>query len=146
MNLQEWRAKRQQQKTLTLPSGLEVQIKPVTIADLVLQGKVPNTLLSALDDLGDRAKGGTAALKDMSIEDIANMGQLTLIICQAAIAAPEGLDPEELPLDDRIAVFNVANAEAIRLTTFPKAGKAHGVDAASNGGGLRDAAIEPVGV
>ena len=146
MNLEQWRARRQRVEILTLPSGLEVQIKPVTMQDLLVQGKVPDTLYGAIDDMGERTKGGTNKLSDMKTRDLADMAQLTLIVCRAALVEPAELDPEELPLDDRIVIFNAANAEAIRLATFPKTGSPHGVDVASNGDGVRDAAVQPVGV
>lgn len=136
MNLQEWRAHRQGNEAFTLPSGLEVTLKPVTLQDLVIQGKIPDTLFSAIDDLGERAKKPNA-LEGLNVTDLAEMAQIMTIVCRAAIVAPTELDVNELPFDDRIAIFNRANQEAAKLAPFPAQRTNGGVVAAPTRANVR---------
>lgn len=136
MNLQEWRAKRQAQDTMTLPSGLDVTVRTVSIQDLVVQGKVPDTLFGTIDDLTGRAKAGE--LQDgLKTSELATMGQLILVICKAALVEPAELDASELPFDDQLAVFEWVNRGASQLMTFPQTGPSNRVDNAPNGRRLR---------
>jgi hypothetical protein len=136
MNLQEWRAKRQVQNAMTLPSGLDVTVKAVSIQDLVVQGKVPDTLFATIDDLTGKAQAGelNAGLKT---SELATMGQLIVVICRSAIVEPAELDVEELPFDDQLAVFEWVNRGAAQLATFPQKRPANSVVTAPNGRRLR---------
>ena len=137
MNLQEWRESRLRgNETFELPSGLEVTIKPVTMQELVVQGRVPDTLFAAIDDLTAKAQAGTLQ-RGLKANDLSMMSQLITIVCTASIVGPEGLTVEELPFGDRLEIFNRANAEAARLVTFPATGPANGVADASAGQNVR---------
>lgn len=131
MNLQEWRERRSQGEEATLPSGLAVRLRKVNVMDLAEQGKIPQTLQAQVDEV---LAGG---MGQMSLEKVRKYGDVVNVVCRAAIVAPEGLEVEELPFEDRLAVFTWANQVAGKLQSFR--GEPNGaVGAAQPGPGLRE--------
>lgn len=145
MNLQEWRAKRNTQKEISLPSGLDVIVKPVTVQDLVVQGRIPETLFSTIDDLTGKAQTGQLD-KGLKTSELSAMAQLILAVCRAALVEPEGLDAAELPFEDQLAIFNWANGGAAQMVPFPKKRPNVDVASTSNRKRVRGATVVRTGV
>lgn len=134
MNLSEWREQRRQTVDVVLPSGLTVQLlKRVSILDVVWQGDVPQTLATQFDGLVQAAQKGGGVV---SVAQAREFRPLVDLVCQAALAGPEGLAVDELPAEDRLFIFTQVNQEAQALAPF-RAEAGESVASASNGTGVR---------
>ena len=154
MNLAEWRSARR--RLLTLPSGLEVKIQRVDVQTLLFEGQVPKPLLGMIAGL--QGDGLDIDFSDASkIQDnIAKLPELVVIynvVVKAAIVDPPAFDDDdyarlqdaakaeyaashirvdELPIDDRVKIFEEATAGAKAIAPFPPTDG--GSDAAGRGG------------
>lgn len=110
MNLQEWRKLQNAGEPAQLPSGLEVQIKRVGVLELAEQGKIPQTLSVQVERFmaGERPK----------LDDFKEQAAIINLVCRACLVGPEGLDVEELPYQDRLAIFQWANEVNKPLESF----------------------------
>lgn len=114
MNLQEWR-QAQAGEEATLPSGLDVVLRKVTIIELAKGGKIPETLRPAVEGLIAR---GSKADKPMTLADFEQFANVVDLIAGACLVGPEGLDVAELPWPDRMAIYQWANEVSANLATF----------------------------
>jgi hypothetical protein len=115
-SLAEWRAARVHE--VTLPSGLIVKLRKITIMDMVLRGKVSNGILAMADDAakdgGDSLEMSKLAENAVEFNDMLDaMIQLSLV--EPKIGAEE--DEEHIALsdlssDDKMAIFNFLNGDA----------------------------------
>jgi hypothetical protein len=124
MNLEEWRKARAEGEVFTLPSGLEVRLRKITALDLVLTGAVPTTLYAVADKyIADT--GGIDAEKFREFEPMINA------VCEACFVEPRivdarqehsgmttGLLVTEIPIEDRMAVFEWSNSVSGALRKF----------------------------
>ena len=120
--LAEWRSSRAQE--ITLPSGLHVWVKDVTMTDLLFTGKLPDGILDIADDAN---KNGQA---NIDLKKVAQSGpgfkdMMDALILQCIVEPPiaEVADDEHLGLneisgDDKMFIFNWANREAEKLRPF----------------------------
>lgn len=115
MNLEEWRAARAAGEPGTLPSGLSVVLQKVHIMDLVSQGKIPQQLQPALERQLSHSKEKP---QQMTTDELAAYYELTGIVTIACIKEPQGLTAEELPAEDKIAVYQWAMEGAQKLQPF----------------------------
>lgn len=113
MNLAAWRAK-QAGEEFTLPSGLDVTLRRASLIDLAQRGAIPETLRPAVDDLTAR---GTGAQK-LTVDELGEFTKVVDVIVAACIVGPEGLTVEELPWDDRMAIYQWANESSGKLAPF----------------------------
>ena len=113
MNLQEWRARQQQGEDAELPSGLVVQIKRVSMLDLAEKGKIPATLKPKIDEL---MKSGQTVT--VTVDQFVEFVELIILVCEACIVGPTGLQVTELPSQDRMAIFEWANEMTGGLQPF----------------------------
>lgn len=111
MNLEEWRKQRQAGEEAELPSGLVVRIRKVSLMDLAEQGQIPQTLVPKINELM-KGKGGN------SVDEVKEASGLVNVVCRACIVEPAGLQVEELPYEDRLAIFTWASAVATKLKPF----------------------------
>ena len=114
MNLQEWRESRRLGEEATLPSGLEIRVKRVSLPDLAAQGKIPQTLQPQIDEIVNLTEKGQTP-------SISQSGEMTVLldaVCGACIVEPVELDVAELDFTDKMAVFEWANEVATGLKTF----------------------------
>ena len=142
MKLQEWR---QRGELVTLPSGLEVKLRPVNVLDLAVSGKIPAPLMEKLQPL----ISGKGKELEVSLETFEVLGPaLNELAKAAAIDPPVADDPdddhlgvEELPAMDRLAIFKWAHeaSGAAKLEKF-RAGQEQSVAAAQSGKRVRDEA------
>ena len=143
MDLQTWRESRKPQE-LTLPSGLTVRVKKVSVMDLAALGQIPAPLLAAL---GDNSKKDTESVGGGQKED-----EAMWVVVKAAVIEPliadepdeTHLGPDELPPGDRVVIFNWANAGAAPLEPFRQERKRDG-RAARRGRDVPPAAQPPAG-
>lgn len=118
MNLSDWRQSRTE--TMTLPGGLEVTVKRVSIIDLIASGQVPNTLLHEVEALG---RGGST---EINLEEMPKYATAINLIVKACLVTPpvadepdaEHLGVNELPLEDRMVIFEWAQADTKKLQPF----------------------------
>ena len=112
MNLAEWRA-RQAGEEWTLPSGLDVKLKKVALVDLAQGGKIPQTLRAPVDEMM-KFKGTDR----VGLENITDFAAVVDLVVSSCLVGPEGLTAEELPWDDKMAIFKWANQTADKLVPF----------------------------
>ena len=136
MNLAEWRKSRVHE--LTLPSGLTVQVRDVTMTDIALSGEMPNTLLDLfLDDENDISKLPEKQMILRMLENGKEFSALLDLIARKCLVEPqigETADEQhitlaELPQADKMEIFNWANREAASARPFREE-QAQPVDAA----------------
>jgi hypothetical protein len=118
MNLKDWRTQRQAAAEMTLPSGLEVKLRKVVMLDLVANGHIPATL----DALVQKATSD-----GFGVNDVKEFIPLVNAVVQACVVEPalaaegddEHLTLDEIPIMDRLEIFNWANGAANALRPFP---------------------------
>ena len=120
VNLAEWRARRLQE--LDLPSGLHVKVRDVSLTDLALTGRIPNTLMDVIVQAGgDEAKTQAAVM-----ENAAEFGKMLDVMTKACLVEPAIADVadaehillEEIPSEDKLFLFNHLNREAEQMRSF----------------------------
>jgi virulence-associated protein VagC len=104
MNLAEWRA-RQAGEEYTLPSGLDVKLKQVSLVDLAQGGRIPQTLRAPVDEIMKMREGDR-----LTVEDLQKFAAVVDLVAE--------LDITELPFGDRQSIFSWANAQADALMPF----------------------------
>jgi hypothetical protein len=123
INLAAWRAARQSEQSL--PSGLSVKLRRVNLIDLAANGKIPTPLIGQAKQMMSDAQ--SAANLEISLEDFAKYAAVIDLVAAAALLSPpvaaEADDTHiaihELPIEDRLHIFNWAQQEAAPLATFP---------------------------
>ena len=123
-NLAAWRAGRISERTL--PSGLDVKVKKVTLLDLAAQGSIPTPLLGAVQTLIDQASN-TGSL-EVTLAGFEQHASVINLVFKASMVEPAVADEpsethigvNEAPITDRLDVFNWAQEETAQLATFPQ--------------------------
>lgn len=120
-DLQAWRERQQAGERMVLPSGLVVTLRPVSLLALATQGKIPQTLVGAVQQVMERKAGSS-----MAVQDYPQFAKVLDLIVKACVSAPPladfgdavclGLD--ELAIEDKLAIFSWANAPAEGLRPF----------------------------
>lgn len=138
--LAKWRSSRQTE--LTLPSGMTVWVKDVTMTDLMLTGKLPDVMLDMAEDA---ASNGAASvdLKKLA-RNGAELGALMDTLVKLCMVEPPVADHgdedhiglDEMGGDDKMAIFNWANREVELLRPF-REGEAEPVEALQHGDGVQ---------
>lgn len=125
--LAKWRAGRTHE--LTLPSGLTVMVADVTVTDLMFTGKLPPALL-AMAEKAEKAGEQELDLQAIS-KNAPEFAQLMDAICTIAVKDPpiaehgddEHLGLDEIPGDDKMAIFNWINRETAAVQPFRDEGQ-----------------------
>jgi hypothetical protein len=112
MNLTEWRQK-QAGEEFTLPSGLDVKLRKVSMMDLAQRGSIPETIRPAVDEFITRGKDGRIGLSD-----IQQFGEVIDLVARSCLVEPADLDLAELTWADKQAIFAWANEQAAGLARF----------------------------
>lgn len=117
MELRAWRER--QVTEMDLPSGLTVKLKPVSLVDLMINGEIPAPLLSQVQTLID-SKSEVELSKIGDYMETINLAVKACVISPPLADEPDEdhLSVSELPLDDRMAIFNFANQAAESLKPF----------------------------
>jgi len=112
MKLSEWRQK-QAGEEYTLPSGLDVKLRRVSMLDLAQRGEIPETIRPAVDEFVARGKDNR-----VGVAEIQQFGEVVDLVARACLVEPAELDISELPFSDRQAIFAWANEQAASLARF----------------------------
>jgi len=112
MNLEEWR--KAQTTEATLPSGLEVVLKRLTVFDLAQSGRIPETIRPAVDTM---LASGTEGVK-ITLANMQDFAAVVDVVAAACLVGPEGLTVAELPWLDKQSIFMWANEASAQLGTF----------------------------
>jgi hypothetical protein len=123
MNLNEWRKKQNHGEIVTLPSGLEVTLRKASIMDLAERGQIPAPLAGTVNEM---MRGG--GKRTYTLSDFAEFSGIINVVAGACIVDPpvaevgddSHLALTELPIEDRLQIFNWANGEANHLIPFRK--------------------------
>lgn len=123
MNYSEYRKTRAAGETLTLPSGLEVRVKKVTLMDLALNGEIPQTLHPLTDELLTTGKE-----VQIHAADLVKYGELVGAVVKACLLEPALADEsdethislKDMEGDDKLELFRWANRGASQLEKFRK--------------------------
>ncbi len=117
MDLKAWREKRKGERK-TLPSGLDVTLRRVDLLDLAVQGGIPAPLMKAADKM---LIGTNVAVQDFeAAEPVINLVVKACVV-EPAIGDEDGGDQigvRELPVQDRLAIYNWANSGVAQLKDF----------------------------
>jgi hypothetical protein len=111
MNLDEWK-KRQQGEAFTLPSGLDVRLKGVDLLDLAALGKIPAPLAAAANRLVNNG------MVRLDVEKFGEFVEVVDLVVAACLQEPAGLVAADLPIKDRLAIYNWACGGAAILQPF----------------------------
>ncbi len=119
MNVQEWRAQRKRTEMPLPESDLTVTLRKVSLLSLAANGQIPQTLAAAADQLLSD-KGA-----DISLAELRSSAEVINLVVKACVIDPPLVDTEEeatqnpdavwigeLAFEDRIAIFQWANAKA----------------------------------
>lgn len=114
MNLEEWRRQREHGEDLTLPSGLVVQVRQVSLLDLAGSGQIPQTLRPKIDEL----IGSSGKASKTTLDQLGKFADVLDLVCERCLRGPVGLTTDELPYGDKIVIFNWANEMSGKLQPF----------------------------
>jgi len=122
VNLAAWRASRL--KDLELPSGLLVKLRDVTMTDLMLTGKLPDSIMSLITET---AKAGELEFDlEMITKNTREWNEMLITLLELSMVEPQigdVADDEhilltEIPGDDKLFIFNYLNRGAEALQPF----------------------------
>lgn len=101
----QWRRLREEGASVQLPSGNVAQLRPVSLEELVVSGKIPNPLLARV-----RSLIGLGLREDENEIDMAErtkeMIDIMKIVCQSAFLNPRIVDDPEN--DNEISFFDLS--------------------------------------
>lgn len=122
LDLAAWRAARFHE--LTLPSGLCVTVRDVTMTDLLLTGKLPQSFVDIAEDAA-KSGGGGLDLKELAKNGAEFRAMLDALVGIALVTPLIGdkaddthITLDELPNDDKMAIFNFVNREVEQIKSF----------------------------
>ena len=127
--LAQWRASRIHEETL--PSGLEVKLRDVTMTDLMLTGKLSEPIIDMVKQVADSGEQNFD-LK-MLARNAADFNQMLNLLVEISMVEPrigEVADDDhitlaELPTDDKMFVFNIVNREVQAVRSFREGENEH---------------------
>ncbi len=118
--LRAWREKRRMGERYELPSGLVVQVRRVSLLDLAERGQIPAPLVGMVNKLLSPTS------EALTVKNAPEFAEAINLVVKASVVDPpvadvpddEHLGVTELPIGDRLALFNWANSSAERLRPF----------------------------
>lgn len=120
--LAEWRANRIHERTL--PSGLVVQLRDVSMTDLMFTGRLPDSIVNLAKESAENG-GGNFDLEMISKNTadfntmLNTLAELCLVEPKIGVAADdEHILIAELPADDKMDIFSFVNRGAEQLRPF----------------------------
>ena len=99
-----------------------VRLRKVSILGLASSGKIPNTLMGAVNKLfGEGQKGTTAEeVASKSVENLAEMAKLLDLIAENALVEPKYSEVGEFLTDDqKNAIFEYSQSGVKKVEPFP---------------------------
>lgn len=121
-NLAEWRAGRLHDHTL--PSGLEVKLRDVTMTDLMMTGRLPAPIFDLVKEAAERGDADVD-LKEVS-KNAADFNAMLNLLTELCLVEPrlgevaddEHLTLAEIPADDKMEIFNWVNRDVPAVRSF----------------------------
>lgn len=110
MNLSEWRASRKRTKNVTLPSGLEVEVQPVSFAAFV-RGNIPDHLTPVVSQMFD----GKGIASTRTLDDMRRYFDLMDAVAMQAVVSPKIVESAALATDDEIGVDELSEEDKAAL-------------------------------
>src|SRR5262245_27274563 len=83
MKLDEWRTMQAGGEEATLPSGLEIRVRYVSVLDLALAGAIPQTLSAKVEQI---MKGGQ--VRAINLKEFKEFAELINLVCAECIVSP----------------------------------------------------------
>jgi hypothetical protein len=122
ITLAEWRSNRIHERTL--PSGLQVKIRDVSMTDLMFTGKLPDVIVNMAKDSAE--KGGAEFDLESIAKNSADFNQMLNTLVELCLLEPkignvaddEHILLAELPADDKMDIFTFVNRGAEPLRPF----------------------------
>ena len=120
MDLRAWRERMAQGEQFCLPSGLVVRLRRVSLMDLMEQGSIPAPLAATVEQILDRKE------VKLSVSEFPRFAGVINEVVKASIVDPPMSDEpgedvlwiRELPMGDRLAVFNWSAEAGDKLRPF----------------------------
>jgi hypothetical protein len=125
--LAEWRSNNFQEVELPL-SGRRLQVRDIGVIDLVVEGKIPNTMMDLVQQLTENKISEAEMMKEHSAE----FGALIDLVFMHSVVYPpvaeepddEHISPKDFVYGDKMALFSWVNREAQIVRPFrPANGK-----------------------
>lgn len=120
MDLRAWREAQKVGEPFTLPSGLEVRLRRVSLLDLAEQGQIPAPLAGMVQEVMDSKE------HQLQLADFGKFAGVINLVVRATVIEPaigvtatdEQLGVTELPMSDRLEVFNWSSGGSKTLEPF----------------------------
>lgn len=119
--LAEWRSNNSNEVELPL-SGRILQVRDIGVIDLVVEGKIPNTLMDLVKKITDEKVSEADLMKEHSAE-FGNL--IDLVFLHAVVFPPvaeepddEHISPRDFVYGDKLALFSWVNREAQIVRPF----------------------------
>lgn len=136
--LAQWRASRLHE--LVLPSGMTVWVRDASMMDLMLSGRLPETVMEFANEQQGAAELDLRAIAKSAADFNALLNAAVLACVVEPPVAAQGDDDhlglDEIGGDDKMAIFNWLNREVSDLHPF-REGEGEPVAAVQPGDGLR---------
>jgi len=121
-NLSEWRASRVHEQTL--PSGLHVKLRDVSMTDLMFTGKLPDAIIGLAKDASET--GAKEFDLELLAKNTGEFNQMLNVLVELCLVEPMiGAQADdahillgEIPADDKMAIFSFVNREAENIRPF----------------------------
>ncbi len=128
--LQQWKERRAPRE-LTLSDGLTVLIRPVRIENLVLNGKVPITLVREMQKVQTDADGRYRDEDALRLTDVIDAVVMAAVVdpCVTRDGGEDSIALDDILYTDRVRIFEEVNAPAAALQSFREQPDGDGADA-----------------
>jgi hypothetical protein len=121
-SLAEWRAGRVHERTL--PSGLQVKLRDVTMTDLMFTGKLPDAIINMAKETSNN--GNQEFDLNELTKNTADFNQMLNTLVELCLVEPKigtQADDEhillgEIPADDKMDIFTFVNREVEQVKSF----------------------------
>lgn len=123
-NLRKWREQRLHEETL--PSGLQVILRDVDLAGVMLEGSISNTLIDLIsseefqklssEEAGKRVMGNDAQGFNVMLKKLIEAAFVEPVI--GDVADDKHILYSELTLDDKLFIFTFLNRDAQAVRSF----------------------------
>lgn len=109
MNFADWQAKRAEPERIETPTGLELDVKPYTLLDMIADGIIPADLEPEVDKI---LRGEPTNTKGLNA-----IAQLAKMLAERSVVGPAELDVGEIPVGDLIWMFRQSTGRAVAQIT-----------------------------
>jgi hypothetical protein len=125
VNLAVWRARRGAGEQFITPSGLEMRLRRVSLLDLAERGKIPAPLAGMVETMLATQQSSLSIQQFGEFASVINLVVMASAVEPAVVLGPDDhalqegqIRIGELPMSDRLAIFNWANEVSMKLQPF----------------------------